>query len=67
MGNQKVRMNDVSSFIDPSLVAQANKSKVDNKVVATAGSVVDNKKSQMIDNVGMSREMINKLNKVAEK
>ncbi len=64
MGKQKVRLKDIKSITAPEQLEKINTSQVTNEVQKNNGTVVSaNSSNELMDNIAMSRDMINKVTK----
>ena len=63
IGNQKVRMQDIKKIIDPRGLGKANIAKINNSIDKKTEEVAKASKNMLEKNVGMSRGLMNKLDK----
>ncbi len=64
MGKQKIRMKNIKSITTPDQIAKVANHKVNNEIKKSSDDVVESKTHQaVLDNVAMSRGIINKLSK----
>lgn len=64
MGKQKVRLKDIKSITAPEQLEKINTSQVTNEIQKNNGTVVSaNSSNELMDNIAMSRDMINKVTK----
>jgi flagellar basal-body rod modification protein FlgD len=68
MGKQKIRLKDVKSITQPDQLAKVATSQITNEITKANDNVVNAEGNlQMLDNVSMSRGMINKMSQETDK